>query len=182
MFEFFASAKLLIRAFGAAVVNVDEAAEANRVNARVKALSDLAQPHQVFWKDRSRTSVLVQFQDHVEQVHSFFWTCQDKLAMVYRTMFPLNPQPNTLAQLFEKFKNPAEVRRLVRSQLVAGAEIALAFVHDADPSLDLTLIVTRDGVDAAEAQKYVSDTAVIAVQRLEEGERMQLQSNRREQS
>ena len=163
MFEFFASAELLIRAFGAAVVNVDEAAEANRVNARVEALSDLAQPHQVFWKDRSRTSVLVQFQDRVEQVHSFFWTCRDKLAMVYRTMFPLNPQPNTLPQLFEKFKTPAEVRRLVRSQLVAGAEIALAFVHDADPSLDLTLIVTRDGVDAAEAQRYVTDAAVIAV-------------------
>ena len=126
--------------------------------------------------------MLVQFQDRVEQVHSFFWNCRDKLAMVFRMMFPLNPQPNTLAQLFKKFKNPTEVRRLVRSQLVAGAEIALAFVHDADPSLDLTLIVTRDGVDAAEAQKYVSDAAVIAVQRLEEGERMQLQSNRREQS
>ena len=102
--------------------------------------------------------------------------------MVFRTMFPLNPQPNTLAQLFEKFKNPTKVRRLVRSQLVAGAEIALAFVHDADPSLDLTLIVTRDGVDAAEARKYVSDAAVIAVQRLEEGERMQLQANRGRQS
>ena len=126
--------------------------------------------------------MLVQFQDRVEQVHSFFWTCRDKLAMVYRTMFPLNPHPNTLAQLFEKFKNPVEVRRLVRSQLVAGAEIALAFVHDADPSLDLTLIVTRDGVDAAANQRYVTNAAVIAVQRLEEGEKMQLQSNEEVQS
>ena len=126
--------------------------------------------------------MLVQFQDRVEQVHSFFWTCRDKLAMVFRTMFPLNPQPNTLPQLFEKFKNPAEVRMLVRSQLVVGVEIAVAFVHDADPSLDLTLIVTRDGIDAAEARKYVSDAAVIAVQRLEEGERMQLQANRGRQS
>ena len=102
--------------------------------------------------------------------------------MVYRTMFPLNPQPSTLPQLFKKFKNPAEVRKLVRSQLVAGAEIALAFVYDADPTLDLTLIVTRDGVDAAAVQRYVTDAAVIAVQRLEEGERMQLQSNEEAQS
>ena len=138
-------------------------------------MSNLAQPHEVFWKDRSRTSVIAQFKDRMEQVHSFFWTCRDKLAMVFRTMFPLNSQPNTLSQLFERFKNPAEVWMLVRSQLVAGAEIALAFVHDADPSLDLTLIVTRDGVDAAEARKYVSDAAVIAVQRLEAGETMQLQ-------
>ena len=160
----------MIRSLCAAVVNVDEAAESSRVHARVEALSDLAQPHQVFWKDRSRTSVLVQFQDHVEQVHSFFWTCRDKLAMVYRTMFPLNAQPNTLPQLFERFKSPAEVRKLVRNQLIAGAEVALAFVHDADPTLDLTLIVTRDGVDAAAAQRYVTDAALIAVQRLEEGE------------
>ena len=102
--------------------------------------------------------------------------------MVYRTMFPLNPQPNTLAQLFEKFKNPDEVRTLVRNQLIAGAEIALAFVHDADPTLDLTLIVTRDGVNAAAAQRRVTDAAAIAVQRLEEGERAQLQSNEEEQS
>ena len=120
------------------------------------------------------------FQDRVEQVHSFFWTCRDKLAMVYRTMFPLNPQPNTLPQLFEKFKNPDEVRTLVRNQLIAGAEIALAFVHDADPTLDLTLVVTRDGVNAAAAQRYVTDAAAIAVQRLEEGERAELHPNEEE--
>ena len=176
------SVELTIRVFYATVVNVDEAAEASRVNKRVEALSDLAQPHQIFWKDRSRTSVLVQFQDRVEQVHSFFWTCRDKLAMVYRTMFPLNRQPSSLSQLFEKFKDAAEVRTLVRNQLIAGAEIALAFVHDADPTMDLTLIVTRNGVDPAAAQRYVTDAALIAVQRLEEGERAQLQSNEESQS
>ena len=121
--------------------------------------------------------MLVQFQDRVEQVHSFFWTCRDKLAMVYRTMFLLNHQPSSLPQLFEKFKDPAEVRKLVRNQLIAGAEVALAFVHDAEPTLDLTLIVTRDGVNAAAAQRHVTDAALIAVQRLEEGETTQLQSN-----
>ena len=145
-------------------------------------MSNLAQPHEVFWKDKSRTSVIALFKDRVEQVHSFFWTCRDKLAMVYRTMFPLNPQPNTLSQLFGKFKDAAEVRKLVRSQLVAGAEIALAFVYDAFPSLDLTHIVTRDDVNPAAIQRYVTDAAVIAVQRLEEGERQQLQSNEEQQS
>ena len=163
-------------------MNVDEAAEANRVNARVEALSDLARPHQIFWKDRSRTSVLVQFQDRVEQVHSFFWTCRDKLAMVYRTMFPLNRQPNTLPQLFKVFKDAAEVRTLVRNQMIAGAEAALVFVHDADPTLDLTLLVTRDGVNPAAAQKYVTDAAAIAVMRVEGGDQAQLQSNEENRS
>ena len=56
----------MTRSLCAAVVNIDEAAESSHVHARVEALSDLAQPHQVFWKDKSRTSVLVQFQDRVE--------------------------------------------------------------------------------------------------------------------
>ena len=73
----------MIRSLYAAVVNIDEAGESSRVHARVEALSDLAQPHQVFWKDKSKTSVLVQFQDRVEQVHAYFRTCRDNLAMVY---------------------------------------------------------------------------------------------------
>ena len=121
VFGFFESLDLMIRSFCAAVVNFDEAGESRRVNARVEALSDLAQPHQVFWRDKSKTSVLVQFQDRVEQVHAYFRTCRDNLSMVYRTMFPLNPQPNSLPQLMEKCKNPAEVRKLVQNQLIAGA-------------------------------------------------------------
>ena len=45
VFRFFVSVELTIRSFCAAVVNVDEAAESSRVNARVEALSDLARPH-----------------------------------------------------------------------------------------------------------------------------------------
>ena len=172
----------MIRSLCAAVVNIDEAAESSRVHARVEALSDLAQPHQVFWKDKSKTSVLVQFQDRVEQVHSFFWTCRDKLAMVYRTMFPLNPQPSSLPQLMDKFKDPAEVRMLVRNELIAGAEVALAFVHDADPTLDLSFVVTRNGVNPQRLVCFVTDAASIAIQRLEEGEAMHLQSTEEVQS
>ena len=102
--------------------------------------------------------------------------------MVYRTMFPLNPQPNTLPQLFEKFKNPDEVRTLVRNQLIAGAEIALAFVHDADPTLDLTFVVTRDGVNPQRLVRFVTDAALTVIQRLEEAEAMQLQLTEEVQS
>ena len=124
----------------------------------------------------SKTSTLVRFQDRVEQVHAYFRTCRDNLAMVYRTMFPLNPQPNSLPQLMEKFKNPAEVRKLVRNQLIACAEVAFAFVQDAHPMLDLNIIPTRDGVNLAHLARLVTDVALIVVQRLEEGDAMHLQS------
>ena len=63
----------------------------------------------------------------------------------------------------------------MRNQLIAGAEVALAFVHDADPTLDLTLIVTRDGVNPQCLVRFVTDAALIAIQRLEEAEAMHLQ-------
>ena len=69
------------------------------MNARVNALTDLAQPHEVFWSDKSKAAVIVQFQDRVQQVRLFFERCRACLAMVYSTMFPLNPQPETLLAL-----------------------------------------------------------------------------------
>jgi len=120
----------------------------------------------------------VQLQDRVEQVHAFFWTCRDNLAMVYRTMFPLNPQPRSLRHLMEKFKGPAEVRDLTRKQVMAGIELALAFVHDAEPTLDLDFIVNRDGVNPQRIVRFVTDAALILLQRLEEAQELELRANR----
>ena len=114
------------------------------MNARVNALTDLSQPHEVFWSDKSKAAVLVRFQDHVEQVRAFFDKCRESLAMVYRTMFPLNPQPETLLALMSKFRNPAEVRLLVRNQLLAGAETAFGFVQARYPTLNLSLIANAN--------------------------------------
>ena len=102
--------------------------------------------------------------------------------MVYRTMFPLNPQPRSLRHLMEKFKGPAEVRDLTRKQLLAGAEVALAFVHHVEPTLDLTFVVTRDGVNPQRLVRFVTDAALILIQRLEEAEAIQLQLNEEAES
>ena len=96
------------------------------MNTRFNALTDLSQPHEVFWSDKLKAAVIVQFDDHVEQVRVFFEKCHVSLATVYRTMFPLNPQPETLLALMAKFKTPAEVRLLVRNQLIAGARLLSA--------------------------------------------------------
>src|SRR3954451_23918554 len=107
--------------FLAETICISSAEEARRVEDRVNVLVDLAGPHEVFWTDKSKASVIVKFQDRVEQVKGYFAACKRSLAMINKTMFPLNPQPKTLTALLMKFKNPAEVRRLVRLQLVAGA-------------------------------------------------------------
>jgi hypothetical protein len=64
----------------------------------------------------------------VEQVHGFFDKWCGGLAMIWKTMFLLDPTPSILPALMAKFRNVASVRILVRNQLLAGAELAFAFV------------------------------------------------------
>ncbi|KAM0896290.1 hypothetical protein ACQ4PT_023301 [Festuca glaucescens] len=87
--------------------------ENKRVHEKVNALTDLSQPHGVFWTSRSKAAVVAKFQDRVEQVHGFFDKCRAGLAMIWKTMFPLDPAPSTLLALMAKFRNAANVRTLV---------------------------------------------------------------------
>ena len=146
------------------------------MNARVNALTDLSQPHTVFWSDKSKAAVVVQFQDRVEQVRAFFEKCRTSLAMVYETMFPLNPQPETLFALMTKFRTPAEVRLLVRNQLIAGAETAFGFVQFRYPTLDLLLIANANPEDLAQYYPLVREPALIVINKLERSTEAALQA------
>src|SRR3954454_5597531 len=140
--------------------------EEHRVNARLKALSSLSESHQVFWTDKSASSLIVRFQDRVEQVHAFFVKCRDHLLMVLQTMFPLNPHPRSLVELMNEFMTPAKVRALVREQLVSGAEVAFAFVQAEYPTLDLNRIASRN-VNLRHWGALVKRPASVVIRKLE---------------
>jgi hypothetical protein len=97
------------------VICLNASEENKRVHGRVNALTDLSQPHGVFWTDKSKDDVVAKFQDQVEQIHGFFDKCRASLPMVWGTMFLLNPTPPTLLALMAKFKDASEVRTLVRN-------------------------------------------------------------------
>ena len=103
----------------------------------------------------------------MEQVRNFFEKCRVSLAMVYRTMFPLNPQPETLLVLLSKFKNPAEVWLLVRNQLITGAETAFGFVQARYPTLDLLPIANANVPNMAQFQHLVEGPAEAVIKSLE---------------
>ena len=142
----------------------------------MNALTDLSQPHTVFWSDKSTAAVVVQFQDRVEQVRSFFERCHASLAMVYGTMLPLNPQPETLLALMAKFRTPAEVRLLVRNQLIAEAETAFGFVQAWYPTLNLLLIANESPENLAQYYPLVREPALIVIDKLERSTEAALQA------
>lgn len=86
--------------------------------------------------------------------------------MIWKTMFPFDSIPPTLLTLMSKFSNAEKVRTLVRSQLLAGAETAFAFVLYQHPSLDLESIAKVD-VDINQYFPAARDPASIVVARLE---------------
>src|SRR3954454_9246778 len=157
---------ILSRIEYSAVVNYEQSEEERRVNARLEALNALSESHQVFWRDRSAASLIVRFQDRVEQVQVFFKECRDRLLMILQTMFPLNPAPRSLTELMIHFKTPARVRSMVREQLVSGAEVAFAFVQAEYPTLDLSRISGRS-VNLRHWAARVKHPASVVIQKLE---------------
>ena len=85
---------------------LDPAAEDQRVNSRVETLTWLAKENDVdFWADEERCRQIVQFHDRAAQTRVFIERCHKTLSMVYKTMFPRNPQPKEFTGLIEKFKD-----------------------------------------------------------------------------
>jgi hypothetical protein len=104
---------------------LNESEDNKRVHNRVNVLTDMSQPHGVFWTDKSKTTVVVKFQDQVEQVHAFFKRCRASLAMVWGMLFPLNPLSPTLLALMYKFKSASMFGLWCRMNWLPGLRLHL---------------------------------------------------------
>ena len=122
-------------------VRPDIAAEEKRVDARVAALMEgtvAAAPS--FRGQRAKAYVLAVFQERIIRVGRFVGSLHAAMAALYRTMFPLNPQPQHFEDLMAKFSTLGRIKDLVRAQLIGGAKVALAFVRAHHPQINLGLI------------------------------------------
>ena len=63
--------------------------------------------------------------------------CRKTLWQINRVYFPHNEQPNGLAALPERFREGSALKEVVHTQLVAGANVALAYVRMHRPNLPL---------------------------------------------
>jgi hypothetical protein len=153
------------------VISLNLSEENKRVHERVDALTNLEYFDEVFWKNQSKAATITKFQDRVQQVHRFFDKCYTGLKMIWKTIFPLNEIPPTLLTLMSKFSNAKKVRKLVRCQLLAGAESSFAFVLSKHPSLDLMAIANVDG-DVSRFYPAVKVPAFIVIDRMEDSSKV----------
>jgi hypothetical protein len=111
-----------------------------RIHEKVAAMTDMSHPKCSLWTDRSKAVAVAKFEYRVEKIHYYFEKYHANLTMVWKTMFPLDPAPESLSALLTRFKNPAKIQSLVPKELLAGAELALASVLACHPTLDLEFI------------------------------------------
>ena len=107
------------------------------------------------------------------QHSSKFPSVKTALALVYKALIPLDPQPQGLKALMARFRNGRAAQSFIRTQLVSGATYALAFVHRRHPYLILRGIEEvpnrEDGGPTPMDTHYraVEDVAVKLIRKLE---------------
>ncbi|KAK1697417.1 hypothetical protein QYE76_014114 [Lolium multiflorum] len=152
-------------------IALNRAEENKRIHERVNALTQLSSAEEIFWREHSKASAVVQFQDRVQQVHHFFDKCYKALRVIWKTMFPLNAVPPTLLTLMSEFGNTKKIRDLVRAQVFAGARFTLALVLARYPSANLLSIANAVGALETMYPKVVLPANII-VDKLEKDSRV----------
>ena len=113
-----------------AAVSPDWQAENRRVDERVaqeeKGHSSGAQ---YFWSDIPKAKILARMLDRVWRAALLLNSCHSTLSRLHRMLFPHNPQPQGLKALAERFNDGRAVKRMFNAQMVAGANIALAYFN-----------------------------------------------------
>ena len=122
----------------------DESGENRRIHEKIEAMTDVAHLKHELWSNRPKAVAMAKFEHRAEKVHYYFDKYNAHLSMIWRTLFPLDQAPETLSALFNRFRTPERVRLLVRKELLAGAELALASVLACHPTLDLEAIANTN--------------------------------------
>jgi hypothetical protein len=107
-------------------------------------MTDVTHPKHEMWSNRSKVVAIAKFEHRAEKVHYYFEKYLAHLSMVWKTMFPLDQAPETLSALLNRFKTPDRIRLLVRKELLARAELALASVLACHPTIDLEAIANAN--------------------------------------
>ena len=127
-----------------AVARANEAEENKRVADRVEALRNIAELSDAvtLWSDPIKREAITLLQDRIRQVEDLAERCRGAFVQLHDAMFPLNPLPVGLVALLNSFRYGKDISMFAHSQIVAGAELALAFVRSHYKKTDFAKVAT----------------------------------------
>ncbi|KAM0894988.1 hypothetical protein ACQ4PT_024141 [Festuca glaucescens] len=111
-------------------VNPDKMAEETRIHERLDdIIEDTSCGKRYFWSDRVKARVLALLLDRSWRAVLLLESCRGTLAKVHRAMFPHNEQPQGLPALLSRFQDGEAIQKMLRAQLVGGANMAFAYLR-----------------------------------------------------
>ena len=104
------------------------------------------------WSDPAKREAVTLLQDRIRQVEDLVERCRGALALLHDVMFPLNPLPAGLVALLESFRYGKDISGFVRAQIIAGAELVLAFVRSHYKKVDFAKVAIGPPVGKGRSQ------------------------------
>ena len=108
---------------------LNPAKESKRVASRLNAAESLSSPTtRKFWSNRVKGRAMAFLQDRIEQVGPLLERCEGALTFIHSVLFPLNPLPERLHRLLNKFRDGFRIHKFIHREMISGAMSALAWV------------------------------------------------------
>jgi hypothetical protein len=112
---------------------LDVATEDHWVNKRITALERVLANTDTFWSDGHCCQAVVRLQDHAQHIEDVVQGCQRALTTMFSVMLPRNPFLENFHQLLDTFRSSDRIHHLIKLNLVAGANFALAWIRKWKP-------------------------------------------------
>jgi hypothetical protein len=88
------------------------------------------------WADPRRRGAVVLLQDRAQHIGEAVDGCQRSLTTMYSVMLPRNPSQGNFKQLLNAFRSSQRIHRLIKLNLVAGANFALRWIRKWHPKMN----------------------------------------------
>jgi hypothetical protein len=110
--------------------------ENRRVAERIAALEKVSKDASSLWADPRRRSDVVLLQDRAQHIGKAVDGCRKSLTTMYSVMRPRNPPSGSFKQLLDVFRTSQQIHRLIKLNLVVGANFALGWIRKWHPRLN----------------------------------------------
>jgi hypothetical protein len=111
-----------------------------RVSERTAALDKASEGTDSLWSNPRRRRAIVLLQDRAQHIGEAVDGCQTSLTTMYSIMPPHNPLPRDFRQLLETFRTSQRVHLLIKLNLIASVNFALAWMRKWHPRLNYDLM------------------------------------------
>jgi hypothetical protein len=115
---------------------LDFAAEDHRVAERNMTLEKMSAGIDSLWSDPRRCRAIVLLQDRAQHIGESVDSCQRALITMHSVMLPRNPLPRSFLLLLDAFRSSQRIHRLIKLNLVAGANFDLGWMRKWHPRLN----------------------------------------------